>query len=750
MKTELIAIVMLGLSSCALATTYYVAPGGNDAGAGSRSEPFATIQHSADIMRPGDRCEIGGGLYRESVTFKRDGSVAQPMTFAGSTGQVALLSAADAITGWRQVEGNLYEAPLGWDLGMGENQVYIDGVWAQEARWPNITQFQEDYPDYDFRKNGREKGWNVSLIDKYSKTPWIDEPFMKATLWSVKIAFGEGAAHQGKSARGDSIYDCRSDKRCILWGKPRDHWVGTGFYSPGWWFGSGVKITGSWDDGDTVRFTVISKGLRWVTEGYFFGRREFIDKPHEWAIANGKILMLFAPGENPNTMDITAKRRVNLMNLVGRTGIEVKNLTFHGTGIQLDSATSCVVDNCHFKYLSHYQLIGINEYGNGADYNPDHPILTTNKYQRGIRIGGRDNKFINSSIEYSAACGLIMRGERTIVENNFFRVIGYQNSYASAVANPKRGDVIKRNTFDIIGRSAINGAHGGTVTLNHFKDCMATSGDGGALYTYGQYPLYMELSYNWFNNVIGRPALYLYCDAGAYAYQMHHNVFMPSVSDRFMALSCEGGEHFNNTWACPQYINADFEYDYDTKFKATTSDGMTLNDLVATVGESLDTARWAFRNIQARDFMLTQGSQAIDAGVAIPGVTRGVVGSAPDLGAYEYGGEEWVPGHTWGAMSSVAALWQAAKSGTSGVFSPGARPLAPTLSIRYHAASGSLLFDKALLGGSVRVTTLQGRVIAQQQLSTTRLVLDNLAPGMLHYHYRGSQGERRGTIMTLH
>jgi len=42
---------------------------------------------------------------------------------------------------------------------------------------------------------------------------------------------------------------------------------------------------------------------------------------------------------------------------------------------------------------------------------------------------------------------------------------------------------------------------------------------------------------------------------------------------------------------------------------------------------------------------------AIDAGVAIPNVTDGFVGKAPDLGAYEYG----VPLPHYGPRPTVAA-----------------------------------------------------------------------------------------------
>ena len=40
-------------------------------------------------------------------------------------------------------------------------------------------------------------------------------------------------------------------------------------------------------------------------------------------------------------------------------------------------------------------------------------------------------------------------------------------------------------------------------------------------------------------------------------------------------------------------------------------------------------------------------SMLVDAGLVIEGFTDEYVGIAPDIGAYEYGGEYWIPGITW-------------------------------------------------------------------------------------------------------
>ncbi|MHC4123446.1 MAG: choice-of-anchor Q domain-containing protein, partial [Planctomycetota bacterium] len=62
-------------------------------------------------------------------------------------------------------------------------------------------------------------------------------------------------------------------------------------------------------------------------------------------------------------------------------------------------------------------------------------------------------------------------------------------------------------------------------------------------------------------------------------------------------------------------------------------------------------------NYQVKDLMLVDksnfdfrpkpGSPLIDAGREIAGFTDGFKGKAPDIGAYEYGGEKWTAGITW-------------------------------------------------------------------------------------------------------
>ncbi|HVU36273.1 MAG TPA: right-handed parallel beta-helix repeat-containing protein [Opitutaceae bacterium] len=64
MKSLLAAFAVFPLATASLvAATFYVAPRGSDANAGTLAAPFATVQHAQDLAAPGDTIFIRGGTY---------------------------------------------------------------------------------------------------------------------------------------------------------------------------------------------------------------------------------------------------------------------------------------------------------------------------------------------------------------------------------------------------------------------------------------------------------------------------------------------------------------------------------------------------------------------------------------------------------------------------------------------------------------------------------------------------------------
>ncbi len=119
--------------------TYYVATSGHDTDTGtSLTAPFRTIQRAAAKMSAGDTCFIRGGVYRETLTAVASGRSDAPITFAAYPHERVVISGADLVTEWPSHASTIYQAPMSWDLGAGNNQVFVDGQMMVQARFPNL------------------------------------------------------------------------------------------------------------------------------------------------------------------------------------------------------------------------------------------------------------------------------------------------------------------------------------------------------------------------------------------------------------------------------------------------------------------------------------------------------------------------------------------------------------------------------------------------------------------------------------
>jgi hypothetical protein len=91
---ELTLVCLLVTVSSLPAETHHVAPGGDDGGAGTEAQPWATIRHAADSVIPGDTVLIHPGTYSEAVHMTTSATEALPIIFRASAPGVVIDGAA--------------------------------------------------------------------------------------------------------------------------------------------------------------------------------------------------------------------------------------------------------------------------------------------------------------------------------------------------------------------------------------------------------------------------------------------------------------------------------------------------------------------------------------------------------------------------------------------------------------------------------------------------------------------------------
>src|SRR5262249_28296624 len=79
-----------------LPASYFVAPGGNDAGPGSAAQPLGTIQAGLNRAVAGDTVTVAGGTYVEKLTFPHSGTAGNFITLQAAPGARPLVTSGGA------------------------------------------------------------------------------------------------------------------------------------------------------------------------------------------------------------------------------------------------------------------------------------------------------------------------------------------------------------------------------------------------------------------------------------------------------------------------------------------------------------------------------------------------------------------------------------------------------------------------------------------------------------------------------
>ena len=91
----LVFLLSVTVALCAAAkpaTSLYVSAKGNDSNPGTREKPLLTLQHAADLAKPGDTVDVRGGKYCERLAVTSSGNATQGyITFRSEPGETAMV-----------------------------------------------------------------------------------------------------------------------------------------------------------------------------------------------------------------------------------------------------------------------------------------------------------------------------------------------------------------------------------------------------------------------------------------------------------------------------------------------------------------------------------------------------------------------------------------------------------------------------------------------------------------------------------
>jgi len=595
---ELIFVVIMATWSClpaqVLATDYFVARDGKDSNSGTDSSvPYASLAKATSVMTAGDTCFVRGGTYRETLTVAQSGTTLLPITFTAYSNEVVTISAADVLTNWSLCTNTIYQAPMGWDLGEGFNQVFVDGVMMVQARYPNLGSADLLHPPLADMTTTNTTSVNCSALTQTND------------FWKGGILVG-------------GFYE-RWSFQCakITSSVPGTLYVNQVSYP---WFIKGANLNGG--------------------QGYITGVPGALDTTNEWHYAAGTLYLWAPDSGSPAGHLVEAKRRSWCIDFNGQSNVVVRGLKCFAGAIRMNSNYDRL-ENCEAQYLSHFTHFTWSGYSGGGGAESGHS---------GITISGKFNEIRNCRIAWSAGSGIVLNGSSNLVTRTTIHDVNYSGTYACPIYMFGTGHEVSFNTLYNTGRDILTGAPRGANI--HHNDCF-NSGllcrDLGVVYFGFSDGAGTRIAYNWIHdNQEGGPnGPGIYLDNYGRNYIVDHNVIWNCPNDDGIRINRPAYSNlvYNNTlfacdnigtWTYDQwpYNNPDTNFWTSDLYQYSNTNNLYLGSSPAA----------QLQDATNRDFRLKAGAAAIDAGVVVNGYTDGYKGAAPDQGAYESGGFRWSAG----------------------------------------------------------------------------------------------------------
>jgi autotransporter-associated beta strand protein len=522
------------------------------------------------------------------------------------------------------IPGSVFSSvPGAFSFTLGDRNQVFQGAGTQaslamkpEARWPNAG----------------------------AGHPWQDSTIKPSPDWT----YVDSAGYDVNGQNGWLI-DAELPSRPA----PANYWAGARVHimlGEGWY--TFTPSVNSYDDSTKTLVTDENHGpvdgggpgaytMKTGNEYYLTGKKGELDSEGEWFYDNISSRLCFYSTAAPANVEV--KSRLYGFKFSGKSFINLTNLDFFACTVDPTAPypTDCELDGLNMKYLSHHRL------RDGAV---------------GLALGSRC-VLRNSELAYCSNGLVAMQGSDMRIINNYLHDAAYTPVGVGAIVANVYGanqyaayrNLISHNTIRKVGHAAITyPGRAAIIQYNDVSDAMKGCTDGGIFY-WNQDGSNGIVRYNLVHDSApavghtgaGMRAFYL--DNQSSGWIAHHNIIWNVIGHAMhynartnfnkifnnTCWNCSGGAVQSHFWGDGPTGSSFFNNLFNGK-----ADGNQATWSVTDMRHNLHTDP-SLVDPANRDFRLQASSPGIDAGTVIPGVTDGYAGSAPDLGALEYGVPDW-------------------------------------------------------------------------------------------------------------
>ena len=605
----------------------YVSPIGSDSNDGSLNSPYKTIAKALSTLNTGT-IKLLDGIYREKVTIENKSNI----IISGDQLGNAVIDGTINLNefNWTETENNIFKTTIDTAIW----QLFVEDKEMVMARWPNAQFSDKSIYSWDTWAEGDESSSinGLTVIDN-TKSFFSGLDFSLDTAHAIL-----------------NIGSFRTWNRKIQ-------------YSEG---------------SEVIEYNNVPNNQYKDKHHYFFveGDLNLLDTLNEW-YHNPRTgeLWLMTDGTNPNDLDIKGKVNTYSFEILNAGNITIENLFFFSSTVKVQSTENFILQDCNFAYPSTSKRM-VGDLGT--------PMATT------IGISGSTNKVNNSIIrrnlfEYTDGDALRVYGDNNLIENNFFQYIDYSVAelpglMVTIFINGDKNTITKNTIENVQASATVTPGERSIFSYNKVTKTGALQSDGSVFQGTRNFVADSEVHHNYVYNT---PKLALRYDApgddptaAGQRGKMYNNVAINTSG-----IMVKGDHHFiaNNTVigsnkngmiildeensnlntstqnnlvdklsghrSLSNYEDKDRDGNADYPIPGTSSNNWNGWDSVNTnYNDEGSIDNLIYTLIDSITLMPLEGSPLIDAGISIESIPQEIVGSAPDIGAYEYGAEKWEAG----------------------------------------------------------------------------------------------------------